>query len=187
MSTVETQSTSTTLPVGTWNVDPAHSSVEFGIRHLLITTVKGNFGDFEGTIEVDESGVAKATGTIKAGSIDTNEEQRDQHLRSANFFDAESFPEIRFESKRIEHVDGARFRVIGELEIRGTAREIELEAEFQGENKDPWGNDRIGLVVSGELNPNDYGVDWNQELETGGNLVGDKVNFTANISAVRAG
>jgi polyisoprenoid-binding protein YceI len=187
MGTVQTETTLTSLPAGVWNVDPAHSNVEFGIKHLLITTVTGSFGDFEGTIEVDESGKAKATGAIKAGSITTNAPQRDEHLRSSDFFDAESFPEIHFESRRIEHLDRSRFRVVGDLTIRGTTREVELEAEFQGANKDPWGNDRIGLAVRGELDPNDYGVDWNQELETGGNLIGDRVNFTANISAVKAG
>jgi polyisoprenoid-binding protein YceI len=188
VSSVQTESTSTVtrLPAGVWNVDSAHSNVEFGIKHLLITTVTGTFADFEGTIEGGEDGQAKATGTIRAASISTNQEQRDQHLRSPDFFDAESFPEIRFESKSIEHLEGSKFRVVGELTIRGTAREVELEAEFTGANKDPWGNDRIGLAVRGELDPNDYGVDWNQELETGGNVLGDRVNFTANISAAKA-
>jgi polyisoprenoid-binding protein YceI len=186
VSTAQTQGNLATLPAGTWSVDPAHSNVEFGIKHLLITTVTGHFGNFEGTIEVDESGNAKATGTIKAASIDTNVEKRDEHLRSPDFFDTEGFPEIRFESKQIEHVEGNRFRVAGDLTIRGTAREVALDAEFQGANVDPWGQERIGLAVRGNLDPNDYGVDWNQELETGGNLIGDRVDFTANVSAVRA-
>ena len=173
------------IPAGSWKVDPSHSTVEFGIRHLLITTVKGNFGNFEGTVEVARDGAAKATGVIAAESIDTNEPQRDTHLRSADFFDAATFPEIRFESTEIGQVEGTSFRVAGELTIRGTTRPIELEATFEGAAKDPWGNDRIGLTVKGQLDPNDYGVDWNQELEAGGNLLGVRVDFTASISAVR--
>ena len=174
------------IPAGTWNVDGSHSTIEFGIRHLLITTVKGTFGNFEGTIEVAPDGVAKATGVIASESIDTHEPQRDEHLRSADFFDAATFPEIRFESTEIGRVDGTAFTVAGNLSIRGITRAIELEAAFEGTAKDPWGNDRIGLTVKGHLDPNDYGVDWNQELEAGGNLLGDRVDFTASISAVKA-
>jgi polyisoprenoid-binding protein YceI len=175
----------TKIPAGTWKADPAHTSVEFGIKHLLITTVKGRFGDVEGVIEVDESGPAKASATIRTESVDTNQPQRDEHLRSPDFFDAAGFPELRFESNRIEQVDGTRFRVFGEMTIKGTTREIELEAEFTGLNRDPWGNDRLGLTIRGQLDPNVYGVDWNQELETGGNLIGDRVDFVADVSAVR--
>jgi polyisoprenoid-binding protein YceI len=173
------------IPAGVWRVDGAHSSVEFGIKHLLITTVKGTFGSFEGTIEVAGDGTARATGVISAESIDTNEPQRDEHLRSTDFFDAAGFPQIRFESTEIGDVQGSTFRVAGDLTIRGTTRPVELEATFEGTAQDPWGNDRIGLSVRGQLDPNDYGVDWNQELESGGNLVGDRVDFTANVSAVK--
>jgi polyisoprenoid-binding protein YceI len=174
------------IPAGTWNVDGSHSTIEFGIRHLLITTVKGTFGNFEGTITVAPDGAAKATGVIASESIDTNEPQRDQHLRSADFFDAATFPEIRFESTEIGQVEGTAFTVAGNLTIHGITRAIELEAAFEGTATDPWGNDRIGLTVNGHLDPNDYGVDWNQELEAGGNLLGDRVDFTASISAVKA-
>jgi polyisoprenoid-binding protein YceI len=175
------------VPAGTWRVDNSHSTIEFGIRHLLITTVKGNFDKFEGTIEVAPDGAAKTKGVIKSESIDTHEPQRDEHLRSTDFFDAASFPEITFESSQIGDVDGSSFRVIGDLTIRGTTRPIELEATFEGAATDPWGNERIGLTVKGQLDPNDYGVDWNQELESGGNLLGDRVDFTASISAVKEG
>ncbi len=173
------------VPAGTWRVDGSHSTVEFGIRHLLITTVKGTFGNFDGTIEVAPDGAAKATGVIKAESIDTHEPQRDEHLRSTDFFDAAGFPEIRFESTEIGGVDGTSFRVAGDLTIRGTTRPIELEATFEGAVTDPQRNERIGLTVKGQLDPNDYGVDWNQELESGGNLLGDRVDFTAAVSAVK--
>jgi polyisoprenoid-binding protein YceI len=174
------------IPAGVWNVDGKHSTVEFGIKHLLITTVKGTFGNFEGTIEVGADGTARAQGVIRADSIDTNEPQRDEHLRSTDFFDAAGFPEIRFESTEIGGVQGNSFRVAGDLTIRGTTRPVELNATFEGAAKDPWGNDRIGLSVSGNLDPNDYGVDWNQELESGANVLGDRVDFTADVSAVKA-
>jgi polyisoprenoid-binding protein YceI len=148
--------------------------------------VKGNFGNFQGTIEVAPDGAAKATGIIASESIDTHEAQRDEHLRSADFFDAATFPEIRFESTDIGSVEGTAFTVAGDLTIRGITRPIELQATFEGAAKDPWGNDRIGLTVKGQLDPNDYGVDWNQELESGGNMLGDRVDFTASISAVKA-
>jgi polyisoprenoid-binding protein YceI len=186
-----TQQTATTtaprLPAGHWTIDAKHSGIEFGIKHLLITTVKGTFNDFEGSIDVGEDGSVAATAVIKTESIDTNEPQRDAHLRSTDFFDAASFPEIRFQSTSVEHVEANHFRVIGDLTIRGATRPIELDTELAGSAKDPWGNERIGLTLQGHLNPTDFGVDWNQELETGGNLVGDRVDFTANVSAVQAG
>ena len=188
MTTIQTERPLTDLiPAGVWKVDPAHSSIEFGIRHLLITTVKGTFADFDGTVEIRGDGSGRATGTIRAASIDTHEPQRDEHLRSPDFFDAPGFPEIHFESTYVGGGEGNAFRVVGELTIRGTTREIELEATFEGTARDAYGNDRIGVTLRGQLDPNDYGVDWNQELESGGNLIGDRVDFAANISAVRAG
>ncbi len=177
----------TQIPAGTWNVDPAHSSIEFGIKHLLITTVKGTFADFDGTIEIREDGTGQATGTIRAASIDTHEPQRDEHLRSPEFFDAAAFPEIRFESKYVGGGEGSSFDVVGDLTIRGITRQLELDATFEGTARDPWGNERIGVTLRGQLDPNDYGVDWNQELETGGNLVGDRAEFTVNVSAIKHG
>ena len=187
MTTIQTEGKLIELiPAGVWRIDPAHSSIEFGIRHLLITTVKGTFADFDGAIEIREDGTADATGTIRAASIDTREAQRDEHLRSPDFFDAAGFPEIRFESTYVGGGDGNSFRVVGDLTIRGTTRELELEATFEGTARDPYGNERIGVTLRGRLDPNDYGVDWNQELESGGNLVGDRVDFTANVSAIKA-
>ncbi len=185
LATTQSIGIETLLPAGTWRVDPSHSSIEFGIKHLLITTVKGSFGAFTGSIVVGEDGTASATGVIGADSIDTNEAQRDEHLRSPDFFDTSGFPEIKFTSTSIGDVDGNGFRVDGELTIRGTTRPIELAAAYEGSAWDPWGNERIGITVRGQLDPTDYGVDWNQELEAGGNLLGDRVDFTASISAVR--
>ena len=138
MTTVQTERRLTELvPAGVWKVDPVHSSIEFGIRHLLITTVKGTFADFDGTIEIREDGTGHAVGTIRAASIDTREPQRDEHLRSPDFFDAGSFPEIHFESTYVGSGEGNAFRVVGDLTIRGVTRELELEARFEGSARDP--------------------------------------------------
>lgn len=174
------------LPAGRWTVDPAHSSIEFGIKHLLITTVKGAYGTFEGVVEVSDEGAARASAVVRAASIDTREPQRDEHLRSPDFFAADEFPEIRFESSLIEPLDPDRFRIVGDIEIKGTKRPFELEAHLEGAALDPWGNERLGLSLRGQLDPNEFGVDWNQELETGGNLVGDRVDVVVNVSAVKA-
>jgi polyisoprenoid-binding protein YceI len=188
MSEVDTATTTTpVLPAGHWTIDPAHSGIEFGIKHLLITTVKGSFNDFEGTIDVTDDSRVSAVAAIRAASIDTNEPRRDEHLRSGDFFAAEQFPEIRFQSTSVDHVEANRFRVAGDLTIKDVTRPLELEADLAGSAKDPWGNERVGLTLKGQLDPNDFGVDWNQELESGGNLIGDRVDFTANISAVKAG
>jgi polyisoprenoid-binding protein YceI len=182
-----TPTTAPTLPAGHWDIDAAHSSIEFGIKHLLITTVKGSFTDWEGSIDVSEDGGIEARAVIRSASIDTNQPQRDEHLRSPDFFDAPQFPELRFGSESVEHVESNKFRVTGDLTIKDVTRSLELEAELSGSAIDPWGKERIGLVLKGQLDPNDFGVDWNQELETGGNMLGDRVDFTANVSAVKAG
>jgi polyisoprenoid-binding protein YceI len=180
-------SAATLVPTGTWNVDPSHSVVEFGIKHLMITTVKGNFDQFEGVLESHEDGTVVARGRVKTESIDTREPQRDQHLRSPDFFDVEHFPEMTFTSKQIEPTgEENRFHVTGELQIRDVTREIELEAVYEGSTRDPWGNERIGVTMSGRLAPTDFGIDWNVALEAGGNLLGDRVTFTLSISAVKA-
>jgi polyisoprenoid-binding protein YceI len=178
--------TATIVPVGRWNVDPAHSSIEFGIRHLMITTVRGRFREFDGFFEADESGRVHAEAHIKAASIDTGEETRDQHLRSADFFDVENHPEITFVSDDVRAEGEGRFRVIGRLTIRGITREQDLEATVTGLNTDPWGNERVGIALSGELRPTDFGVDWNQALEGGGRLLGETVQITADVSAVKS-
>jgi polyisoprenoid-binding protein YceI len=182
-----TEQRRTIVPAGTWKVDPAHSTVEFAVKHMMIATVKGRFTEFEGTLEVgDDPRGAKAFGTITVASIDTHEAQRDGHLRSVDFFDAERFPAIRFESKRIEYVEGALFRIVGDLTIRDVSRELDLEAAFQGAGRDPYGDDRVALEIRGEIDRKDFGLTWNQVLETGGFLVGDTVKLAVDISAVKA-
>jgi polyisoprenoid-binding protein YceI len=179
--------TITAIPTGTWNVDPSHSSVEFRVKHLGISTVRGSFREFEGTLEIgDDITSSKVTGTIKAASIDTGEAKRDDHLRSADFFDAETNPEITFESTSIETVDEDHFHVTGDFTMHGITKPVTLHAEITGTEQDPWGNTRIGLEVQGELSRGDWGMTFNQALGSGNMMVSDKVRINAEISAVKA-
>jgi polyisoprenoid-binding protein YceI len=178
--------TATLVPTGTWSVDPAHSSVGFQVRHMGIATVRGSFNEFEGTLEVaDDLSTAKASGSVKVASVDTAENGRDEHLRSADFFDAENHPELTFVSTAIEPIDDDTFRVTGDLTLHGTTNEVVLDAEVQGTDTDPWGNDRVGLEVTGQLKRGDYGMTFSQALGSGNALVSDKVKLTLDISAVK--
>jgi polyisoprenoid-binding protein YceI len=179
-------STTTGLTQGTWAVDPDHSSVEFQVKHMGIATVKGFFSDFEGALEVADDGTTTASGTVKAASINTRAAQRDDHLRSADFFDVDNHPELRFESTAIDRLDGEAYRIVGDLTIRGVTREVELHAVTQGVDQDPWGNTRIGLEVTGQIDREAFGLTWNQALESGGVLVGKKVKVLLDLSAVEA-
>jgi polyisoprenoid-binding protein YceI len=175
----------TVLPTGTWTVDPAHSNVEFSVKHLGIATVRGAFNEFEGSFEVGEDGTARARGTVSAASIDTNEDQRDAHLRSEDFFHAEVHPELSFESTEIRPLDEDSFLIHGDLTMRGVTRPIVLEAELQGTEIDPGGNERVALEASGHLNRGEWGLTWNQALGSGNMLVSDKVKLTLDIAAVK--
>jgi polyisoprenoid-binding protein YceI len=181
-----TTSNSTVIPTGTWAVDPAHSKVGFGVKHMGIATVRGEFTEFDGTLEIGEDlSSAKVYGTVKAQSVDTNEAQRDDHLRSPDFFDVGQFPELRFESTSIEALDDEEFRITGRLTIHGVTNEIVLHADVQGTDVDPWGNERVGLEVTGQLSRGDYGMRFNQALGSGNMLVADKVKLALDISAVK--
>jgi polyisoprenoid-binding protein YceI len=177
---------STAIPTGTWSVDPAHSSVGFAVKHMGIATVRGQFDEFEGTLEIGESlSSAKAYGTVKAESVDTNEPQRDAHLRSPDFFDVAQYPELRFESTSIEALDNEEYRITGKLTIHGVTNEIVLHADVQGTDVDPWGNERVGLEVTGQLSRGDYEMKFNQALGSGNMLVADRVKLELDISAVK--
>jgi polyisoprenoid-binding protein YceI len=178
--------TATAIPTGTWTVDPAHSQVGFAVKHMGIATVRGEFTQFEGTLEIAEDlSSAKAYGTVNAASVDTNEPQRDDHLRSPDFFDVAQFPELRFESTSIEALDDEEFRITGKLTIHGVTNDIVLHADLQGTDIDPWGNERVGLEVTGQLSRGDYGMKFNQALGSGNMLVADKVKLALDISAVK--
>lgn len=174
------------VPTGTWRVDPAHSSVEFEIKHMMIATVRGRFTEFEGTlIAAEDITDSRAHGVVKAASIDTNQPERDAHLRSPDFFDTERYPEIRFESTRIEPLGGPKYRVLGNLTIKDVTREIEAEATVEGARRDPWGNERVGIRARATIDRKDFGLTWQQALETGGFLLGDEVRIQVEVSAVR--
>jgi polyisoprenoid-binding protein YceI len=178
--------TSTVVPTGTWAVDPAHSKVGFAVKHMGIATVRGEFTDFEGTLEIGEDlSTARAYGTVKAASVDTNEPQRDDHLRSPDFFDAANYPELTFESKSIQALDDETFRIVGDLTMHGVTNEVVLEAVFEGQDVDPWGNERVALEVVGKLSRDDYDMKFNQVLGSGNMLVSDKVTLALDISAVK--
>ncbi len=178
--------TRTTLPAGTWTIDPSHSSVEFQVKHMGIATVKGFFSELEGLLEVAGDGTIKAGGTVEAASVNTRAAQRDEHLRSADFFDADNHPQLRFRSNSVQPLDEDSYRIVGELTIRGVTRDVELHALAQGVEQDPWGNTRVGLEVTGEIDREEFGLTWNQALESGGVLVGKKVKLLLDLSAVRA-
>jgi len=171
-----------------WNIDAAHSGINFSIRHMVISKVRGRFTAFSGTVELDEGDLSRAQieAQIEASSIDTGTAQRDGHLKSADFFDVEKFPQLRFRSTRIETEGKDRYRVTGELTIRGVTREIVLEAEASGKGVDPWGNERLGFAARTSLDRKDFGLTWNQALETGGLLVGDRVDIELDVQAVKA-
>jgi len=175
----------------TWTVDKAHSQVEFGVKHMMFTTVRGQFRDFDATIRLDEANPNESTveAVIDAASIDTSVADRDNHLRSADFFDAEKHPKLTFRSTRIEGAafeEGRRFTVIGDLTIRGTTREIALEATYEGRGRDPWGQEKAAFTAEGKIDRHDFGLTWNQTLEAGGVLVGREIKLTIDAQFVQA-
>jgi polyisoprenoid-binding protein YceI len=186
MSTQAVAATPAIAAPGVWNIDPSHSSIGFSLKHMMIATVRGRFAEFSGAVSVDEQGTTAITGLIQAASINTNESQRDEHLRSADFFDAATHPEIRFASTRITPAGDDRFVIVGDLTIKGVTREITLDTDVNGAGVDPYGNERVALEARGEINRKDFGLNWNQVLEAGGVLVGEKVKIVLDLSTVRA-
>jgi polyisoprenoid-binding protein YceI len=171
-----------------WIIDAAHSGIQFTVRHMVISKVRGAFERYEGAIDFDEADptASRVSVRIDTSSIDTHEPKRDEHLRSADFFDVATFPAIAFESKRIDRLGGDRYRVVGDLTIRGNTAEVELDAEYLGTGTDPWGNRRVGFQARGELSRKEFGLTWNQVLETGGVLVGDRIEIALDVQAVAA-
>lgn len=170
-----------------WNLDPAHSSVEFSVRHMGFATVRGRFKDFTVEVESDERNrLGHLTARIDAASIDTGEPQRDQHLRSDDFLAAERFPELRFDGTRFDETGANRYRVTGDLTIRGTAKPVTFDVVVQEPINDPFGNVRVAAEATGRLNRKDWGLNWNQVREAGALLVGEDVRFTIDLQAVAA-
>ena len=170
----------------TWTIDAAHSSVEFAVRHLMITTVRGRFTDVKGTVTADEADPSKSTVevVIDAASIDTREPQRDAHLRSADFFDVERFPTVTFRSTRVDKGDGESFTLAGDLTIHGVTRPVVLAVQSEGRIKDAWGGIRSGFTAATKIKRSDFGLTWNQLLEAGGVTVSDEVKISLDVQLV---
>ncbi len=174
----------------TWELDPAHTQVEFAARHMMFTTVRGRFGTLSGTIEVDKDHPEDADirVDIEAASIDTGVDDRDAHLRSEDFLHVEAHPKVTFRSTRVEggfREPGDRFRVVGDLTIRGQSREVTLDVVYEGEGADPWGGERAGFTASTKIDRRDWGLTWNKALETGGVLVGNEITIDLGVQAVQ--
>jgi len=183
MSAIE-NSNERLLSSGSWLVDPAHSAVEFRVKHMVIETVKGRFREFDGAIVAGAE--PTISGSIRVASLETLHEERDVHLRSADFFDVERHPEISFEASGLQfNGDDGRFTLPGELTIKGVTRPITLDGELQGTGIAPDGSERIALALRGQLDRSDYGLTWNRLLETGNVLVGDTVELFLDVAAAR--
>ena len=170
---------------GTYTIDAAHSNVEFAVRHMMITTVKGRFGDVKGTIEVPEQGEPRIDVTIGTASVDTRSEQRDGHLRSADFFDVEKYPEMRFVSTGAQRTSDG-WKVTGTLTIKGVTRAVVLTVAEEGAGVDPWGNQKVAFSAATKFNRTDFGLNWNAALEAGGVLVSEEVKVAIDAQLVKA-
>jgi polyisoprenoid-binding protein YceI len=171
----------------TWAIDPSHTSVEFGVKHMMFTTVKGRFAGVTGTIELDEANPANSSANVEidVNTVDTRDEKRDAHLRSADFFDVEQFPTITFQSTRVEPKSSGDFRVFGNLTIHGVTREVELEATYNGAGKNPWGQEVAGFEATGRVSRKDFGMEFNVPLDGGGILVGDDIKISIDVEAAK--
>lgn len=173
----------------TWNIDAAHTTAEFKVRHMMITNVKGQFKPVTGVVTLDENDITRShvEASIDAASIDTREPDRDTHLKSADFFDVEKFPALTFSSTRVARGEDGDLEVEGDLTIHGVTRKVTFAVEGPtAPGKDPWGNTRIGFEATTKINRKDFGLTWNAALETGGILVGDEVTITLDVEAVKS-
>ena len=171
-----------------WTLDPTHSEIVFKVRHMMITNVKGEFRKFDASILTDGEDFSKSSLidlTIDAGSIYTNDDSRDGHLKSEDFFDVEKFPTLTFEGRSLTKVRDDEYELSGILTIKGVSKDVRLNVEFGGVNKDPWGNEKAGFSLTGKINRKDFGLNWNAALETGGVLVSDEVKISAEVQFVK--
>lgn len=170
-----------------WQLDKAHSSVNFSVRHMMISTVRGRFEEFDGTFELNEANpsLSKIEVTIQAASINTKEAQRDGHLASADFFDTEKYPTITFKSKRVEKLDDEHARLVGDLTIKAVTKEVTLNVEYAGQGKSPWGTIVAGFTAQTKINRKDWGLTWNVALETGGVLVSDEITISIELELIK--
>jgi len=175
------------VAASTWNIDPTHSAIHFAVRHMVVSKTRGRFARWSGKLVFDPNKPAASSVevTIDPAGIDTGDAQRDAHLRSPDFFDVEKFPTASFKSTRIEEAGRDRYRVIGDLTLHGVTRPVVLDATYEGTGKDPWGGERAGFSASLTVDRKDFGLEWNKALETGGLLVGEKVELTLEVEAIK--
>ena len=175
------------MSITKWNLDPTHSEIHFKVKHLMVSWVTGSFKQFNATVEMkdDDLTTAKVHFTADINSISTNNEQRDAHLKTGDFFDAENHPQLIFESNKLEKIDDENYKLYGTLTMRGNSKKIALNVEYGGNTQDPWGNTRIGFSISGKINRKDFGVSFGMVSETGGVLLGDEVTINANAEFVK--
>jgi polyisoprenoid-binding protein YceI len=171
----------------TWTIDTAHTEINFSVRHMMISNVRGQFQKFGGTVEFDETnpGLTKVDGQIEVASLNTRDEKRDAHLKSADFFDAEKYPLITFHSTRVDVKDQTHVVLYGDLSIRDIQHEVALDVEFNGLAKSPWGTINAGFNATSVVERKDWGLNWNMVLETGGFLVGDEINITIELEIIK--
>jgi len=170
-----------------WNLDPTHSELGFKIKHLMIANVSGSFRNFNAEVETENKDftTARITFTADMHSISTNNEQRDQHLRTSDFFESETYPELKFLSTKIERIDDSTFHLYGNLTLKGISKPVKLNVEYNLMAKDPWGNERAGFVVTGTINRSDWGINFNGVLETGGLMLGEEVKINSEIQLIK--
>lgn len=193
--TDSTTATATSAPAtsassqgSTWQIDPAHTQVWFSVKHMMFATVKGQFPGVAGELTLDggDPAATRIEVQLDAATIDTRNEQRDAHLRSADFFDVETYPQLTFVSRKVESLGGSKYRVTGDLTIRGVTREVVLDAEETGRGTDPWGQEKLGFTATTSIDRKDFGLTWNQALEAGGVLVSEEVKISIDGQAARA-
>jgi len=172
----------------TWTLDTTHSGINFSVRHMVFAKVRGRFSAWRGEAQLDPADLTRASVEVEmdAASIDTGVTDRDNHLRSPDFFDVEQFPSLLFKSTKVEKGSGDRYLIHGELTIKGVTRSVVLEAEYGGQAKDPWGNQRVAFSATTSLDRRDFGLSWNQVLEAGGVLVGERIDVELEVQAILA-
>lgn len=171
-----------------WTLDPAHSEIGFKVRHMMITNVSGSFGEFNVTAETEGNDFTTAQIHFSANlnTISTGSDDRDNHLKSGDFFDTSRYPELQFTSTQITKKDDGNFQLVGDLTVRDVTRPVKLDVEFGGIGKDPWGNEKAGFTITGKINRSDFNLNWNATLETGGVLVSEEVKLHAEIQLVKS-
>ena len=175
------------MAASTWNIDPSHSTLQFSARHMVVSKVRGRFGKWSGQLsfDPDDAAASSVQVTIDPASIDTGEAQRDAHLRSADFFDVEKHPQATFRSTKVQPLAGDKLRITGDLTLHGVTKPVTFEAVYEGAGKDPWGGERAGFSATTSIDRREFGLQWNKALETGGVLVGEKIELTLEVEAVK--